>query len=150
MNGIESLAQEYERIARMPWDPSLAGPQKVWFAIYDPMQERRLRFRLSDFESPDEMELALQDFAVAVIARVEAWLQAPTVDASTVVGIVGLGSLFGLIHASTVLNAITSAVQGRLLVFFPGRYEGSQYRLLDARPGWNYLAIPITAKREMP
>ena len=35
-------------------------------------------------------------------------------------------------------------IRGRLLVFFPGQYEHNNYRLLDARDGWNYLAIPIT------
>jgi hypothetical protein len=29
-------------------------------------------------------------------------------------------------------------------VFFPGVYENNNYRLLDARDGWNYLAVPIT------
>jgi len=36
-------------------------------------------------------------------------------------------------------------IQGRLLIFFPGVYEQNNYRLLDARDGWNYLAVPITA-----
>ena len=33
---------------------------------------------------------------------------------------------------------------GRLVVFFPGQFEQNNYRLLDARDGWNYLAVPIT------
>jgi len=39
-------------------------------------------------------------------------------------------------------------VEGRLLVFFPGEYhpENHTYRLLDARDGWNYLAVPLLAK----
>jgi len=28
-------------------------------------------------------------------------------------------------------------------VFFPGEHEGNSYRLLDARDGWNYLAVPL-------
>ena len=40
---------------------------------------------------------------------------------------------------------IESDIQGRLLVFFPGVYEQDNYRLLDARDGWNYHAVPITA-----
>jgi hypothetical protein len=32
-----------------------------------------------------------------------------------------------------------------LLVFFPGQFDNNNYRLLDARDGWNYLAVPITA-----
>src|SRR6476646_5658469 len=35
----------------MPWERSLAGPQKVWFAIYEPGQERRLRFRIDEVET---------------------------------------------------------------------------------------------------
>jgi len=41
---------------------------------------------------------------------------------------------------------VESSIRGRLLVFFPGEYENNNYRLLDARDGWNYLAVPITAR----
>jgi hypothetical protein len=34
-------------------------------------------------------------------------------------------------------------VPGRLLQTFPGTHEGGIYRLLDARDGWNYLAVSI-------
>ena len=30
------------------------------------------------------------------------------------------------------------------MLFFPGEFENNNYRLLDARDGWNYLAVPIT------
>ena len=50
MNEIERLHTEYDRFVRTPWDRTLAGAQKVWFAIYDPAQERRLRLRIPDFE----------------------------------------------------------------------------------------------------
>ena len=46
MNEIEGLLKAYERFLQLPWDRTLAGPQKVWFAIYEPAQERRLRLRL--------------------------------------------------------------------------------------------------------
>lgn len=36
---------------RLPWNHNLVGPQKVWLAVYDPGQERRLRPRLPAFES---------------------------------------------------------------------------------------------------
>jgi hypothetical protein len=35
-------------------------------------------------------------------------------------------------------------IRGRLVIFFPGEYDSNNYRLLDARDGWNYLAVPIT------
>ena len=50
MSEIESLVEAYERYVHLPWDRNLAGPQKVWFAIYDPEQERRLRPRLAAFQ----------------------------------------------------------------------------------------------------
>src|SRR6202011_2717703 len=33
-----------------PWDRKLAGPQRVWFAVYDKADERRVRARIVDFE----------------------------------------------------------------------------------------------------
>jgi hypothetical protein len=30
------------------------------------------------------------------------------------------------------------------VIFFPGHFEHNNYRLLDARDGWNYHAVPIT------
>ena len=39
-------------------------------------------------------------------------------------------------------------IRGRVVVFFPGEYENSNYRLLDARDGWNYLAVPITLQED--
>jgi hypothetical protein len=43
-----------------------------------------------------------------------------------------------------VLKKVVNDIRGRLLVFFPGEYEDNIYRLLDARDGWSYLAVPIT------
>lgn len=179
MSEIEDLLHAYEDFVRLPWDHSLAGPEKVWFVIYDPTQERRLRLRLPKFEvatkdtghgwtqldltdtfaewmaqheyheayfeQPEDMGIALQEFTNYTVELVKARLTAPEVDENTVVAIAGLASLFGLTRASTVLKEVDSSIRGRLLVFFPGRHEGSNYRLLDARDGWNYLAIPITA-----
>ncbi len=51
MSAVEGLLRAYERFVRLPWDGSLAGPQRVWFAIYDPAQERRLRWRVEEFAS---------------------------------------------------------------------------------------------------
>ena len=47
-----------------------------------------------------------------------------------------------------VVEGIKEAVDGRLVVFFPGEHhpENHTYRLLDARDGWNYLAVPLLAK----
>jgi hypothetical protein len=55
-----------------------------------------------------------------------------------------VGCLFGLTHFAPILRKLGSAVEGRLVVFFPGSHEKNTYRLLDARDGWGYLAYPIT------
>lgn len=180
MSAVEGLLRAYERFARLPWDPTLAGAQKVWFALYDPAQERRLRWRIAEFatatqaaghswhlvdltdafarwmadheyreeyfEDPGAMEQSLSaEFASVVAERVRAALTAPGVDEGTVVAVMGLASLFGLARASTLFESVAPDVQGRLLAFFPGTHDGSVYRLLDARDGWNYLAVPIAA-----
>jgi len=46
---IEELIRAYKDYVQLPWDRNLAGPQKVWFALYEPAQERRLRFRVQEF-----------------------------------------------------------------------------------------------------
>lgn len=60
-----------------------------------------------------------------------------------VFALTGIASLFGLTRASALIDKIVAAVPGRLLVTFPGAHRGGIYRLLDARDGWNYLAVPI-------
>jgi hypothetical protein len=42
------------------------------------------------------------------------------------------------------VEEVENDIRGRLALFFPGEYENQNYRLLDARDGWNYLAVPIT------
>lgn len=182
MGEIEGLIKEYSNFVRLPWDPNVAGPQKVWFAIYDPTQERRLRLRLADFEvatknaghgwrlldltdgfahwmarydyrdeyfaQPDDMGLALSDFATTIADELKQTVTESTVDANTMVALVGAGALFGLASVSALIEAAASSLQGRLLVFFPGQHDGASYRLLDARDGWNYLAIPLKARYE--
>ena len=44
---------------------------------------------------------------------------------------------------SALLNAVNDATAGRLLVFFPGDVENNNFRLLDARDGWDYMAVVI-------
>lgn len=95
------------------------------------------------FESPEDLPIPHPDFEEYVADRVRRELAAA--DENTVVGVVGVGSLFGFMKVSTLMDKIEDSILGRLLVFFPGEYEDNNYRLLDARDGWNYHAVPITA-----
>src|SRR5680860_981485 len=103
-------------------------------------------YREEYFESPELMQTALPAFFDQLNSEVRRDV-ANHSDPEVVVGLLGAGTLFGLgdaVKVSALLNAVNDAIAGRLLVFFPGEHEGNSYRLLDARDGWNYLAIPIT------
>ena len=102
-------------------------------------------YRDSYFESPEDLELKLEsDFVEHVARRVREVLTAPEADDNSVVGIYGISSLFGFVRVSELMKELERDIKGRVVVFFPGEYENSNYRLLDARDGWNYLAVPIT------
>lgn len=102
-------------------------------------------YREAYFESPGDLSLKLEaEFADAVAARIITVLNREDVTEASVVAVFGVGALFGLTRMSKVLKLVEGAIKGRLVVFFPGSYERNNYRLLDARDGWNYLAAPIT------
>lgn len=182
MNRIEALKRNYQRVCALPWDRNVAGAQRIWIAVYDKEDERKLRLRIdlfaeatraaghhwhrqdltdafaewltsppylgyaaSYFESPELLDDGpLADFKESVAGKIiKALDSVPNAD-DTVVAISGIASLFGFLRISEVLPLVESHIQGRLLVFFPGVYEQDNYRLLDARDGWNYHAVPIT------
>jgi hypothetical protein len=112
-----------------------------WMAHHD--------YREAYFEEPELLEPALPSFFDELVEEVRIQL-AEHSHPDGVVGLLGTGTLFGLgdaVKVSALLNAVNDTIAGRLLVFFPGEHEGNSYRLLDARDGWNYLAIPITPNR---
>lgn len=107
-------------------------------------------YRDAYFESPEDLSGyqsgELTEFVSDLNAKLSARISAEA-DADTVVALLGVGTLFGLCRVSSVVEGIKDAVPGRLLVFFPGEHhpESHSYRLLDARDGWNYLAVPLLA-----
>jgi hypothetical protein len=101
-------------------------------------------YREEYFASPEDLQLKIEaEFTSRVAERLRAVLTRPEVDGGAVVGVFGAASLFGLARVSDVLKLVEGDIRGRLVVFFPGHFEQNNYRLLDARDGWNYLAIPI-------
>jgi hypothetical protein len=177
VNRIESLRANYARYVSLPWDGALPGPQRIWFVVYHPPDERRLRlllpsfeiatreaghgWRLCDltdafarwmarqeyretyFESPEDLQSPHPDLERFVADLVRGELEAA--DEATVVAVAGVASLFGFMKVSRLMEMVEDSIRGRLLVFFPGEHEDSNYRLLDARDGWDYHAVPITA-----
>lgn len=106
-------------------------------------------YRDEYFSSPEDLQLKLDaEFPEFVAERIREVLRKPEVTANSVLAVVGVGSLFGFARISQVLKKIEADIKGRLVVFFPGQFERNNYRLLDARDGWNYLAVPITQHGE--
>ena len=66
---------------------------------------------------------------------------------NTVFALTGLMDLYDYLHVSELIDSLTDIFHGFLLVFFPGEKEGNTYRFLDARVGWDYLAIPILSEK---
>ena len=106
-------------------------------------------YREEYFTSPDDLQLKLQaEFPEYVAQRIRTALNAQDVTENSVVALFGVGALFGFARLSQILKMVEADIAGRLIVFFPGHLERSNYRLLDARDGWNYLAVPISLHGE--
>lgn len=106
------------------------------------------RYRDSYFENPGDLDGYISGQVTGFAQHLEQYLRkkiAEEADDKTVTALLGVGSLFGLARVSHVVERIADTVPGRLLVFFPGEYANNNYRLLDARDGWNYMAVPLVA-----
>jgi hypothetical protein len=101
-------------------------------------------YRDSYYADPTLLAPALPQFLANLETDVTATLTSASAGQNCVVGLIGVGSLFPMVRVSDLVQHIADRVHGRLLVLFPGSIERGNYRLLDARDGWNYLAIPIT------
>jgi len=114
---------------------------EVWMASHE--------YRDAYFANPKLMQPELLGFFDQLLDHVREQVAAKN-DDKTISALVGAASLYGLgdyVKVSALIERVQDLVQGRLLVFFPGEVEGNSYRLLGARDGWNYLAIPITATK---
>ncbi|MGD0727428.1 MAG: DUF1788 domain-containing protein [Spirochaetia bacterium] len=97
------------------------------------------------FEEPETLAMKLRsDFVQYAAEQLREVLTAEDANEDAVIAVLGVACLFGFSRVSLVLKEVIKDIQGRLAVFFPGEYEENNYRLLDARDGWNYLAVPIT------
>lgn len=105
-------------------------------------------YREAFFRHPDRLLPKIDpdrgEFTQFVADRIGVVLAGDDVSENSVVAVLGAASLFGFARVSQVLKLIEGDVRGRLVVFFPGQYEQNNYRLLDARDGWNYMAVPIS------
>jgi hypothetical protein len=178
MSAVDRLLSNYSRQVRLPWSANIAGKQRVWFAVYPPAEERRVRARLPQFEAitleakhgwtavdltrllPEFLAAhkyreaifknpqylrAGSDLEVRAAALVQEACSPEKSDADSVVAVTGLASLFDFMRVSSLIERVEDSVTGRLLILFPGEYAGNVYRFMDARDGFNYMAVPITS-----
>lgn len=179
MSAIERLLSNYSRQVRLPWAPNLSGKQRVWFVVYPPAEERRIRARLPQFEqltnqaghgwTAIDLTRTLPEFLAAHKYRESIFQNPPSyfrpgseietraaamvkgacsrdeTDANGVVAVTGLASLFDFVRISSLIDRTEDSVHGRLVVFFPGEYANNTFRFMEAREGFNYLAVPITS-----
>jgi len=158
MAELDLLLRSYESHVSTPWRDGLSGSERVWFLVYSPANERRLRHRLDEFaittrdaglgwKHLDITEafpqwIALHRHAEGFFKRPDGMPEKRFVEAAAsrirtaleaaadrdVVAVSGVGSLFGLTPLSEVLNHVDKAIKGRLLVCFPGTYERDFHR----------------------
>lgn len=115
---------------------SLQGFFTDWMAKHD--------YKEAYFEDPEYISDALQgDFKEYVLERLNEMMTERN-DEDTLLVLKDVSSIFGFLKLSEVINALSNKIKGRMMVLFPGEYSNRQYRLMDARDGWDYLARPIT------
>ena len=102
------------------------------------------RSRDQYFAEPGLITPALGQFARTVEDEVRSGLSSEAATRRLGRGTHGCRDALPMLRISTLLQSVSASIPGRLLVLFPGAFEDGNYRLLDARDGWNYLAIPIT------
>jgi hypothetical protein len=93
--------------------------------------------------APEELRGLLPEFRTAVIEELRLALSG--CGANDLLALSGCGALFGLVRTSALIGEIASRNPGRLLLLFPGQHRAGVYKLLDARQGSNYHAVPIPA-----
>ena len=134
---------EFEQATRDEGHGWVQADATRWFAEWMGSHE----YREAYFEDPELLDAALQsDFRDFAAERLRQALAAA--DDDSVVALIGAASLYGFVHVSELIQSVESEIRGRLAVFFPGTKNGNNYRLLDARDGWSYLAQPITLHGE--
>ncbi|EKQ1115360.1 BREX protein BrxB domain-containing protein [Morganella morganii] len=103
----------------------------------------RQDYKEAYFEDPEYLEGSYDYFAEELVSKLHEQINAHQTPES-VVALMGCGTMFGFVSVSALVKSLTTQVQGRLVVFFPGEYHENNYKLLDAKDGWGYQATAIT------
>jgi hypothetical protein len=126
-----------------PWvHVDFKGQFASWLASLDESERSEWFKNSSDIELYAKSEW--KDFLTSFFTSTVANTPEPN---RTVFALTGLMDLYDFLHVSELIEALEPVCAGFLLVFFPGEKEGNTYRFLDARTGWNYLAVPILSEK---
>ncbi len=141
---LRSKIDEFEIITRQ------AGHQWAVYDLTDTFANwlSNQRYANSYFEKPHLIATLVPKYLDYIVHEFRQFLEDQAISEDSVVALKGVGSLFGFLKVKDVVDSLAPLVKGKLLIFFPGSYEGNNYRLLDGYDGWNYLAVPITADKK--
>jgi hypothetical protein len=177
---VDSLLSNYREHIGLPWQAGLSFGERTLFAVYNPLDERKLRARIDAFglatssaghgwamldvadcfgqwlaeqskrdeyfRRPEALRPALVRYERDLVEKVNKHVTENTLGPDDVLGVVGAGSLFGLSRVSHFVASVSDLIPGRMLVFFPGTHEGTNYRLFGVGDAWNYLAASISGE----
>jgi len=48
---LDQLLEAFDKVVNEPWSSALSGQERIWFLVYDPAEQRKVDFRLGDFET---------------------------------------------------------------------------------------------------
>lgn len=142
---LRAKTEEFEIVTRRanhPWHLfDLTDSFALWLS--------KNRYAKSYFAQPEIVQTLTSNYLGFIVEEYQKFIEEKNVGASDVVALSGVASLFGMLKVKEVVDKMAKLTKGRLVVFFPGSFENSNYRLLDAYDGWNYLAVPITAETKL-
>lgn len=135
---------EFEQATREAGHGWVEADATRWFALWMGSHEyREPYFKKPELLDGAPLQKEFRDYAAKRLGSV-----LDKADGESVVALTGTASLYGFIRVSDLLHTVENRIRGRLAVFFPGTKNDNNYRLLDARDGWSYLAQPITLHGE--
>lgn len=111
----------------------------------DSMPEQKRKECLADDENTADIAKPL--FMRFLAEKIKTSIEETPVEKvdKTVFAILGTMGIYDFAFISEVFECLSKNLPGNLLLFFPGEKEGNIYKFLNARKGWNYMAVPILA-----
>lgn len=105
--------------------------------------------RGSMFSHPEDLEFfAKEDFAEYLAELIQDHIENASDPDQTVFALHGIMALYDFIEISELIEHLGNNMKGRLLIFFPGSKDENTYSFMNARRGWDYLAVCIDSSQD--